>query len=108
MHATSKVCAADLTLLVATDEWLASRIQGTHRTLYHSALRMHVAPNHPQVTQYLNAGARQFGFMLRGLQELEKDLKEQNIPCVFCALRSVLCEMQRCDLLWLRCLPCVP
>ena len=41
----------------------------------------HIDHMHLQVTQYLNAGARQFGFMLRGLQELEKDLKEQNIPC---------------------------
>ena len=57
-----------------------------------------IAHYHSQVTQYLNAGARQFGFMLRGLQELEKDLKEQNIPCVFCDLRlcSVLYKLQRC------------
>ena len=33
-----------------------------------------------QVTEYLGAGARQFGFMLRGLKLLEPKLKELNIP----------------------------
>ena len=33
-----------------------------------------------QVTEYLGAGARQFGFMLRGLKLLEPALKELNIP----------------------------
>jgi deoxyribodipyrimidine photolyase len=34
----------------------------------------------PQVTEYLHAGARQFGFMLRGLRELEPRLEALNIP----------------------------
>lgn len=33
-----------------------------------------------QVTEYLGAGARQFGFMLRGLKSLEPALQELNIP----------------------------
>ena len=33
-----------------------------------------------QVTEYLGAGARQFGFMLRGLKLLEPKLKQLNIP----------------------------
>lgn len=33
-----------------------------------------------QVTEYLGAGARQFGFMIRGLQELELRLEALNIP----------------------------
>ena len=33
-----------------------------------------------QVTAYLNAGARQFGFMVRGLQEMEPKLAALNIP----------------------------
>lgn len=33
-----------------------------------------------QVTAYLGAGARQFGFMLRGLRELEGQLKKLGIP----------------------------
>jgi deoxyribodipyrimidine photo-lyase len=33
-----------------------------------------------QVTAYLHAGARQFGFMLRGLQELQPRLATKNIP----------------------------
>jgi hypothetical protein len=32
------------------------------------------------VTEYLHAGARQFGFMLRGLRELEPRLEALNIP----------------------------
>jgi deoxyribodipyrimidine photo-lyase len=32
------------------------------------------------VTKFLGAGARQFGFMLRGLEEVERDLRERNIP----------------------------
>ena len=35
---------------------------------------------HGQVTEYLHAGARQFGFMLRGLRELEPRLEALNIP----------------------------
>lgn len=33
-----------------------------------------------QVTEYLGAGARQFGFMLRGLRQLEERLAKANIP----------------------------
>ena len=33
-----------------------------------------------QVTEYLGAGARQFGFMLRGLKQLEPELAKLNIP----------------------------
>lgn len=33
-----------------------------------------------QVPEYLGAGARQFGFMIRGLQELEPRLEALNIP----------------------------
>ena len=33
-----------------------------------------------QVTAYLGAGARQFGFMLRGLRELEGRLEKLGIP----------------------------
>lgn len=33
-----------------------------------------------QVTEYMNAGARQFGFLVRGLREVEKTLKELGIP----------------------------
>ena len=33
----------------------------------------------PQVTEYLGAGARQFGFMLRGLKALEPHFKELQI-----------------------------
>jgi deoxyribodipyrimidine photo-lyase len=33
-----------------------------------------------QVPAYLHAGARQFGFMLRGLKELEGNLAALNIP----------------------------
>lgn len=33
-----------------------------------------------QVPAYLHAGARQFGFMLRGLRELEANLQALNIP----------------------------
>ena len=32
------------------------------------------------MTEYLGAGARQFGFMLRGLKLLEPKLKAANIP----------------------------
>jgi hypothetical protein len=34
----------------------------------------------PQVTEYLHAGARQFGFMVRGLRLLEPKLNALNIP----------------------------
>ena len=54
---------------------------------------------HSQVTQYLNAGARQFGFMLRGLQELEKDLKEQNIPCVLRGQSLTMVDMHAAALI---------
>ena len=32
------------------------------------------------VTKFLGAGARQFGFMLRGLREVESALEERDIP----------------------------
>lgn len=32
------------------------------------------------VPEFLGAGARQFGFMLRGLKEVEKDLADRKIP----------------------------
>lgn len=32
------------------------------------------------VPQFLNATIRQYGFMMRGLQEVEKNLKKKNIP----------------------------
>ncbi len=32
------------------------------------------------LTQFLNATIRQYGFMMRGLQEVEKNLKKKNIP----------------------------
>lgn len=34
------------------------------------------------VTEFLGAGARQFGFMLRGLREMEAELKKKGIPFV--------------------------
>ena len=34
----------------------------------------------PQVTEFLGAGARQFGFMVRGLQELQPKLEALGIP----------------------------
>lgn len=33
-----------------------------------------------QVTEFLGAGARQFGFMVRGLKELQPKLEALNIP----------------------------
>lgn len=33
-----------------------------------------------QVTEFLNAGARQFGFMVRGLQLMQPKLEALNIP----------------------------
>ena len=43
-----------------------------------------------QVTEYLGAGARQFGFMLRGLKLLEPKLKELNIPFFLLKVLSAL------------------
>ena len=49
---------------------------------------LHAPPSQPlnrlaaclQVTEYLHAGARQFGFMVRALQLLEPKLQALNIP----------------------------
>ena len=43
-----------------------------------------------QVTEYLGAGARQFGFMLRGLKLLEPKLKELNVPFFLLKVLSAL------------------
>lgn len=40
------------------------------------------------MTEYLGAGARQFGFMLRGLRELEPRLEALNIPFFLVKVRQ--------------------
>lgn len=42
------------------------------------------------MTEYLHAGARQFGFMLRGLRELEPRLEALNIPFFLVKVRAHL------------------
>ena len=47
------------------------------------------------MTEYLHAGARQFGFMLRGLRELEPRLEALNIPFFLVKVGAKpLCPMQ--------------
>lgn len=43
-----------------------------------------------QVTEFLGAGARQFGFMVRGLRELQPKLEALNIPFFLLKGRSTL------------------
>jgi hypothetical protein len=47
------------------------------------------------VPRFLNAGARHFGFMLRGLRVMEKNLKEKNIPFFIVQVRVLLIDKPR-------------
>ncbi len=47
-----------------------------------------------QVTEFLGAGARQFGFMVRGLRELQPKLEALNIPFFLLKGGSTLDSLQ--------------
>ncbi len=48
----------------------------------------YLLPSTAQVPAFLGAGARQFGFMLRGLKELVPRLKEKGIPFFLLKVRK--------------------
>ncbi len=56
-----------------------TRAQHT-RSKQHTATMSLTKLSRMQVTEYLHAGARQFGFMVRGLREMEPKLTELGIP----------------------------
>lgn len=71
-----------------------------------------ISPSHThpeQVTEFLHAGARQFGFMLRGLRELQPKLEALGIPFFLLqgeagACRGAALCMLRCNT---RCAGCM-
>ena len=54
---------------------------GTQRMLCAISRFVHaISPPQMQVTEYMNAGARQWCFLVKGLREVEATLKEMGIP----------------------------
>lgn len=56
---------------------------------YHCAASNHVLLSATQVSSFLHAQARHFGFLLRGLQEIEGALQGRNIPFFLLRVSSV-------------------